>query len=358
MFIMLNTGSAIVRRLILAALLLAAPTLSLGQTSSATSPQEPAPAPTGTAKLRADADSLRPLFPSPLAHRFLDAVPCLPDIAPRTLYFDPALRRWHQKAEADALDDATRATLRERTIDFYETKYGTPLAYSRPIEILATATLDPPFRGFESARILDYGYGTIGHLKLLSALGATVSGVDVDPMLPLLYSEPGDLALATGAPCKNPGTVTLIDGQFPAGPGISDKVGVGYDLFISKNTLKNGYIHPAQPVDSRMLVQLGISEEGFVHALYATLKPGGIALIYNICPAPSKEGESYKPWADGRCPFPPAMWEKAGFRVVAFDVHDDAPARAMARALSWDKAGMDLETDLFAWYSLFQRPHE
>lgn len=344
--------------IILSGLLLAAPTLCSAQTPPATSPQEAAPAVTGTAKLRADAESLRPLFPSALAQEFLGAVPNLPDVAPRTLYFDPALRRWYKKADAEALDEKTRASLRERPVDFYETKYGSPLAYARPIEILATAKLDPPVRGFDHTRILDYGYGTIGHLKILSALGAAATGVDVDPMLPLLYSEPGDLSAPEGAPGSRAGSVTLVDGQFPAGPGVSDQVGRNYDLFISKNTLKNGYIHPAQPVDPRMLVHLGLPDEGFVHTLYATLKPGGVAIIYNLCPAPAPEGKPYIPWADGRCPFPREMWEKAGFQVVAFDERDDAPARAMARALGWDKSGMNVDTDLFAWYSVFQRPIE
>jgi hypothetical protein len=344
--------------LIISALLLAAPTLCPAQTPPATSPQEAAPALTGTAKFRADAEALRTLVPSPLAQEFLGAASSLPDVAPRTLYFDPVIRRWYQKADTNSLDEQTRATLRERAVDFYETKYGTPLAYARPIEILATAKLDPPVRTFDHARILDFGYGTIGHLKMLSALGASATGVDVDPMLPVLYSEPGDLSLPEGVPGAHPGTVTLVDGQFPTGPGVYEKIGTGYDLFISKNTLKNGYIHPAQPVDPRMLVHLGIPDEGFVHSLYATLKPGGVAIIYNLCPAPAPEGKPYIPWADGRCPFPREMWEKAGFRVIAFDVNDDAPARTMARALGWDKSGMNVDADLFAWYSVFQKPAE
>jgi hypothetical protein len=81
-------------------------------------------------------------------------------------------------------------------------------------------------------------------------------------------------------------------------------------------------------------------------------------LIYNICPAPSPRGQPYKPWADGRCPFPKATWESAGFRVIAFDRDDSDAARAVAHALGWDRGEtpIDLKTDLFATYSLMQRP--
>ena len=51
------------------------------------------------------------------------------------------------------------------------------------------------------------------------------------------------------------------------------------------------------------------------------LKPGGRVLIYNICPAPSLPGQPYKSWAEA-CPFDRAVWESAGFRVVAFDRDD------------------------------------
>jgi len=317
--------------------------------------REPAPALTGAAKFRAEAEALRPLFRSALAAQFFDGVACLPDVAPRTLYLDTGARKWITAHEAAGLDAAGRAALKERTVDFYETKYGSPLAYARPIEVLAGAKLDPAFPGFAGARVLDFGYGTIGHLKIMAALGARAVGVDVDSMLPALYSEPGDLRLPEESACDHSGTVQLVDGRFPAGPGVLDQVGTGYDLFISKNTLKNGYLHPARPVDPRMLVHLGIPDEGFVHALFATLKPGGVVLIYNLCPAPAPEDKPYIPWADGRCPFPREMWEKAGFRVIAFDEKDDVPARAMARALGWDRGGMSVEDDLFAWYSVFQK---
>ena len=50
---------------------------------------------------------------------------------------------------------------------FYNTKYGSPLAYSRPIEVLGRSGLDD----VSGLKILDFGFGTIGHLRLLAAQG-------------------------------------------------------------------------------------------------------------------------------------------------------------------------------------------
>jgi hypothetical protein len=136
-----------------------------------------------------------------------------------------------------------------------------------------------------------------------------------------------------------------------------DEVGANVDLFLSKNTLKNGYLHPAEAVDPRLLVHLGVSDSAYVAALARTVRKGGRVLIYNLCPAPAPPGKPYIPWADGRCPFPRAAWEAAGFKVVAYDVDDSPAARVMGHALGWDQGdgGMKLEQDLFATWSLFVR---
>ena len=75
-------------------------------------------------------------------------------------------------------------------------------------------------------------------------------------------------------------------------------------------------------------------------------------------PAPSPPGKPYIPWADGRCPFPDALWRSEGFRVIAFDRDDSRAARAMGHALGWDRgeSPMDLEHDLFGSYTLVEKP--
>lgn len=309
-----------------------------------------APAPSRVQQLQSEARVLAPLVHTPLARAFLSAVPRLPHVQQRTVYRDSARTRAWSAREAAAFPDSVRARLVPRTLDeafYYDTRYGTPLAYVRALEILGQ-------HGVSSVRgkkLADFGCGMLGQLRLLAELGAQATGIDVDPLLPALYSEPGDQG-AIGA-----GSVKLVTGQWPATPEMVNDVGEGYDVFLSKNTLKNGYIHPAETVDPRMLVHLGVSDSEYVAALARTVRRGGRVLIYNLCPAPAAPGKPYIPWADGRCPFPRAAWEDAGFNVVAFDVDDSPAARAMGHALGWDQGdgAMKLEQDLFATWSLFER---
>ena len=299
-------------------------------------------------QLQAEAKALAPLVKTALARDFLAQVPKLPRIAPRTVYRDSARTRAWSAREADGLPDTLRAKLVPRTLDekfYYDTRYGSPLAYVRALELLGARGM----RDVRARRIADYGCGMLGQLRLLAEMGAHTVGVDVDPLLPALYSEPGDQG-DVGS-----GSVRLAIGQWPATPEMLGAVGDGLDLFLSKNTLKNGYIHPAEKVDPRMLVHLGVSDSAFVAALAKSVKPGGRVMIYNLCPAPAPPGKPYIPWADGRCPFPRALWEQAGFQVVEFDRDDSPAARAMGHALGWDAGGMKLETDLFATWSLFER---
>jgi SAM-dependent methyltransferase len=322
----------------------------------ANAPRLGAAPPTALETLRRDARSLTPLVHSEFAKHFLEATGDLPAMTPRKLYKSQDGKSYYTQRQANGLAEAARSKLLPMPIDedfYYNTKYGSPLAYSRPLELLgeAGATAVP------GLRILDFGYGTIGHLRLLASLGADAVGVDVDPMLPSLYSEPSDQGVVRG-PNGRVGRVTLVHGRYPVEDHVKKSVGGGYDLILSKNTLKNGYIHPSRPAPKRMLIDLGVDDATFVKTLHDALKPGGKALIYNICPAPSPPDKPYKPWADGRCPFARSVWERAGFKVVAFDQVDDAAIREFAHALEWDHGpdGMDLKNDLFAWYTLAVRP--
>ncbi|MCG8407297.1 MAG: class I SAM-dependent methyltransferase [Phycisphaerales bacterium] len=310
----------------------------------------------GVALLHQEAEAVRPLLRSDLAKTFLGATPRLPKIAPRTLYRDPTTRKYYSKSGMGRLSKEQRNALVPVEIGesvYYTTKYGTPLAFARPLDLIGESGL----KSLSGKRVLDFGYGTVGQLRLMANLGADVVGVDVDPFLRELYSEPSDQGVV-----KNPegrdGRITLVHGRWPAERDAKEAVKGGFDLIISKNTLKNGYLHPAQPVDKRMLIQLGVEDSDFVKALYAALAPGGKVMIYNISPAPSPPGKPYKPWSDGRCPFPTSLWESVGFRIIVFDRDDSDAVRKMAHALGWDrgKQAMDLEKDLFAQYTLVERP--
>jgi SAM-dependent methyltransferase len=317
-----------------------------------------APAPRPLEQLRREARAVEPLVYTDLARAFLRATAGLPSITPRTVWHDAGKTKFYPDAQARALPDARRRVLRSRTLGeeyYYTTKYGTPLAYSRPLDLLARAGL----RDVAGARVFDFGYGGIGHLRLLAGLGAEVTGVDVDPLLPALYAAPGDQGPVAG-PGGRTGRVTLVDGRWPADADVARAVGDGYDLVISKNTLKRGYVHPEQPVEERKRIRLGVDDAAFVRTLFRIVKPGGRVLIYNICPAPAPPGTPYIPWADGRSPFTRETWAAAGFRVAAFDRDDTAAARAMGHALEWDRGEdrMDLEHGLFAWYTLLEKPAE
>ena len=311
---------------------------------------------TGLKALRAEADALEPLVTSRIARDFLKGTSQLPAIAPRRLFFHEVRKTYLSETGAGSLTAEERRALKPIIVDesfYYTTKYGSPLAYARPLDLLGHSGVED----ITGWRILDFGYGTIGHLRLLAGLGAEVTGVDVDPMLHALYSAPGDQG-----PVKNrsgrDGRLRLIHGRFPADAAVQAAVGGSYDLIISKNTLKRGYVHPERPVDSRRLLGLDVDDARFVRAFFDALKPGGRVMIYNISPAPSAPGQPYKSWADGRCPFPKQVWESAGLRVVAFDRDDSEAIRRVAHALGWDQgeSPIDLKTDLFAQYSLMEKP--
>jgi hypothetical protein len=212
-------------------------------------------APSRVAELAAEAKALAPLYKTPLVRDFLAAAPKLPSVSPRTVYRDSSrTHAWSARA-AEALPDSVRAKLVARTLDekfYYDTRYGSPLAYARALEVLGGHGV----KSVRGQRVADFGCGMLGQLRLLAENGATTIGIDVDPLLPALYSEPGDQG-AVGA-----GSVQLVTGQWPASPEMQRAVGGQLDLFISKNTLKHGYIHPAG-VDPA-LAHLGVSDGEFV----------------------------------------------------------------------------------------------
>jgi hypothetical protein len=307
-------------------------------------------------KLRAEAQSLAPLVQSALARDFLAATASLPGMAARTVFVSPA-RRYFSRAGADALPEKQRAALKPVELDeyrYYYTKYGSPLAYVRAVELLSQQGI----ASFAGRRILDYGYGTVGHLRLLASLGADTVGIEVDSYVAALYSEPGDIGTVPGHRGGPPGTIKLVNGRYPADKEVAGRVGGGFDIIISKNTLKRGYIKPARPAERRLLIQLGVSDEVFLKTISAALRRGGIFLIYNIAPAPAPPNKPYIPWADARSPFTQKQFEAAGLRVVAFDMNDDVFVRSMGRALRWhetekrDNRGDDFSRNLFALYTI------
>jgi SAM-dependent methyltransferase len=302
--------------------------------------------------LPAEARKLRPLARSDLGRAFLKAAEAAPPYAPRTVYRRGKAREWLGAAAFAKLPAADRAAWTPVTMDedtYQGLFYGSPLAYLLPLERLGAAG----FGGLRGKRVADFGHGGIGQLRLFAELGADVVGIDVDPLQPVLYAAPAD----QGRIGKAGGSVKLVHGRFPADAKVVKAVGGGYDLFLSKNTLKNGYIHPEKKVDPRLLVNLGVDDPAFLKTVAKALKPGGWLVIYNLSPAPNAEGKPYRPWADGRCPFSDKDLAAAGFEVLLRDGVDDKAARALGAALGWDKApvSMKLEDDLFALITIARK---
>src|SRR5262249_17359599 len=138
-----------------------------------------AAAPSRVAGLEADAKALAPLYKTALVRDFLAAVPKLPSVQPRTVYRDSARTHAWNAHEAAQLPDSVRSKLVARTLDeqfYYDTRYGSPLAYARALEVLGS-------RGVTSVRglrVADFGCGMLGQLRLLAENGATAIGIDVD----------------------------------------------------------------------------------------------------------------------------------------------------------------------------------
>jgi SAM-dependent methyltransferase len=308
-------------------------------------------------ELRTHAERLKATVESPLALRFLEAVRGLPRIKPRVIYRDRQHRRAYSAEAYARLDEAARRGLSRLVADeqyYYATDYGTPLAYVRALDLLGQAGVSPA----AETRLFDFGYGGVGHLRLLASLGFQVVGVDVSPILTLLYGGAGDQGRVPAVSGAVDGQLKLVEGQWPSGPGMAEAVGGGFDVIVSKNVLKKGYIHPDRPTGSFRLVELGADDATFLKAVFDALKPGGRFLIYNICPALSPPDKPFIPWSDGRSPFSRAQLEAAGFRVRELDRDDVEAVRRLGRLVEWDRGEgkMDLEHDLSVLYTLVEKP--
>ena len=248
------------------------------------------------------------------------------------------------KVQARTLDYNSKDLIVDEEL-FYNGRYGSPLAYARALDVAVSAGFD----GNKPARIFDFGYGSIGHLRMLALSGHECVGVDVAPLLKVIYAN-------SSGPLDK-GSVQVFDGRFPKETDLVAKIGTNYDLVISKNVLKLGYIHPTRDVpDPRMVIDLGVNDDLFLASVAKMLKPNGLFVIYNFCPAKSPKDKAYVPWAEGESPFSREAIEGAGLEVLHFDVNDDLEARRLAQALQWDTdGGLNLETDLFAWYTIARK---
>jgi SAM-dependent methyltransferase len=319
--------------------------------TSSAPPAVAAPSP-ARAKLNQEAQALQSIVASSLARSFLAATTQLPVYVPRHGFRHERTRAYLTAQGFEEVKADERGLWRRADFDedlYWNTRYGSPLVYARVIDIMA----EHGMRDLAGQRILDFGYGHIGHLRLMASMGAEAVGVDVDTLLQALYSQPEDQGVVRG-PRGRVGSISLVHGRWPA--QVARQVADGYDWIISKNTLKRGYVKPDR-AGVRAQVDLSVPEAEFLRQVHRSLKPDGKFLIYNISPAQNPPERPYLAHADGRPPFTRAALEAAGFLVIAYDARDDQVVREIGRALGWDRLTppIDLERGLFGQYTLVQR---
>src|SRR5262249_50830165 len=107
--------------------------------------------------LKREARALEPQVTSRLAKNFLKAAANLPTISPRTVSLDESRKIYLPEAAAKKLDQRARSELKQVALDasfYWNTKYGSPLAYARPLDVLGRSGLD----SFSGKKVLDFGY--------------------------------------------------------------------------------------------------------------------------------------------------------------------------------------------------------
>lgn len=292
---------------------------------------------TAVATINREAQSVRPLCQSRFALDFLQAAPQLPGVVPRRL------------GEVSA----------DEWVYYYGPQPGphsSPVAFAHLLDLVAQDGNERS--ALIGRRLLDLTGQGIGTTRLLAGAGADATAVLSDPQSRLLYGQPGDQGPVPVYGRDVAGRVSLVFAGSPSDPSSLASVGGGYDFVFIRSLLKRGLIHPSPPQPAQL--SLGLSDEDYLRRLASLLKPGGRLLVYNQCPAPAPAGQPEKPEADCRNPFPQAAWQGAGFRVRDYDRSDTPAARSLGRALGWDRPdlgarAMDLETNLFALYTLVER---
>ncbi len=302
------------------------------------------------------ADRVEPLVESALAKAFVDQTRALPAIEPYKIYILPATVPEAVTVEQyDRLPVEAREPLRPFTIktqQYYETIFGSPLRYARPVDLLATAGgLDT----LEGKKILDFGYGQIGQVRMMAMCGAHVVGTDVSSLVATLYERESDVEV-TGSAGKT-GSITLHQARWPAGERAIDLVGEGYDVFIARDVLRAGKMDPQAELEAQHRVRLDVYPDFFLAELNRIMNDGGLVMIYNTGFNPPEDWPDRRLGADISSPFSRQQWADAGFELLALDANDDEAMRELGYALDMDKGenGINLERFLFARYTLARK---
>jgi hypothetical protein len=318
--------------------------LAVATAGAAAQSGTPAPLSPALQQLRTDATAVAPFATTAPAREFLAAVTALGPQAPREVYTHSAKRQSLSPAAYQQLPAAEQAGYERVVHDeafYYATHYGTPVAYVRALDLAAQHGM----RTLQGTRVLDIGYGAVGAVRMMAGAGAQVAALDVDSLLPALYRQPSDQGrVAAGVPGTDgrSGSLALFNGVFAGDAALTHTLGGPFDLIVSKNTLKRGFMKPAP--GRKAWVDFAVPDTVLLDTLRKNLAPGGLLVIYNLAGKP----DAARPATDGRSPFERSAFEAAGFEVLAFDAPDDTAARAMGQALGWQVQMGDLQSNLFA----------
>src|SRR5688572_14751239 len=139
--------------------------------------------PTPVETLREEAERVSALVECKGTKAFLAATLALPEIGARTVLYDSKTREAVSAAEHAALAPDEQARFQPTAYDgefYYTTRYGTPVAYARALDVVGKLAGKPGEDALSGKRVLDFGYGGIGHLRLLASLGCDAVGIEVD----------------------------------------------------------------------------------------------------------------------------------------------------------------------------------
>ena len=297
---------------------------------------------------------------SELALAFVSATGSLNPLTARTVYRSKKTRTALSAAAFTELSSEEKEEFAATSCNesIYYGHYSTPLAWARPFDRLA----QHGFESFDGKRVLDFGFGNVSQLRMMASLGADVTGIEIDgSVASALYVEDSDQGAVKklSDKVKNNGSLKLVFGQWPAEEDVVERVGTGFDLFISKNVLKYGYIHPEKKAPTSQLIDLGVTDQQFLKRLMRILKPGGYALIYNIHPPRSKDEEIYKPWAYGETPWNRELVEKIGFEVINWHTDDSEGIHEFGLAIGWNSSFQtetEFKKNFRAMYTILHKP--
>ena len=206
------------------------------------------------AELRRIAKPLEAHVKTPWVKSWVRAVSTLRSVARAQTFYCSK-----DRCEQSAFDGGVR---REVTDELYYARIADPLGYARPFDVLAEYGVSIG----KGSKVADLGYGSIGQLQMLQTLGVDVTGIEVNPLLPMIYAD-----------AQGP-HLHILHGYFPQDAALLKKLGGGFDVFMSKNTLKRGYVHPDPETGATPQIELGMSDEPTAPGIAGGGIPGALGV--------------------------------------------------------------------------------